>query len=79
MRDCLIWTPDGSWLQSRKTGRLVASYLGRVGTLEELQEYAHWMGLDFCQYPPPPGASTNRPGRRPSPAVQAANFCGTNA
>lgn len=45
----MIWTEDGVWYQQRTAGVLRSSYLGHIGTPDEVREWCENHALDFTQ------------------------------
>lgn len=45
-RECMIWTPDGVWLQTRSEGRLRSSWCGRL-SLASVSQFCAAKRLDL--------------------------------
>jgi len=48
-RSTIIWTEDGCWFQQVQNGVERSSYLGRIGTPEEVREYCETSAIDFTR------------------------------
>ncbi len=46
----LIWTPDGSWLQTTVDGLRRTSHLGKIGDREQVQKACEERGLRFKEF-----------------------------
>ena len=44
----VIWTEDGCWLQQTVSGVRRSSYLGRIGTPEEVREWCSDQNVGFA-------------------------------
>ena len=45
----VIWTENGCWYQQLERGLLRSSYLGHLGTPEEVREWCENSGVDFAK------------------------------
>ena len=44
----IIWTENGCWYQQTTNGVLRSSYLGHIGTPEEVREWCENNAIDFA-------------------------------
>jgi hypothetical protein len=45
---CIIWTENGCWFQQRINGISRSSYLGHIGTPEEVKDWCALRTVDFA-------------------------------
>ena len=44
----IIWTENGCWFQQRTDGVLRSSYLGHIGTPDEVREWCECKAIEFA-------------------------------
>jgi hypothetical protein len=47
-RPVIIWTEDGCWYQQTVGGVLRSSWLGKIGTPDEVREFCESRAMDFA-------------------------------
>lgn len=47
-RPVIIWTEDGAWYQQNLNGIVRSSYLGKIGTAEQVREWCEGRAIDFA-------------------------------
>ena len=45
---CIIWTEHGRWFQQRTNGIERSSYLGHIGTPEQVKDWCATQTVDFA-------------------------------
>lgn len=47
-RPVIIWTEDGAWYQQNVNGVKRSSYLGKIGSAEQVREWCESRAIDFA-------------------------------
>jgi len=47
-RAVLIWTEDGAWFQQKQNGVVRSSYLGKIGSAEQVRAWCESRAIDFA-------------------------------
>ncbi len=48
-RPVIIWTEDGCWFQQTVAGVLRSSWMGKIGSPDEVREFCAEHGTDFAE------------------------------
>lgn len=47
-RSVIIWTEDGCWFQQKLNGVERSSFLGKIGTADQVREWCEGNAIDFA-------------------------------